>query len=176
MYKCEDCGHVFDGSEAHMFYEDYGLPGGFRQSFCDCPNCGSSEFSEASVCLSCGDVFSEDELYAGIYCIDCLRESIDYETAYAFMLDKCYFTDFIFRCFYGCSTTPDVTEKLLKGVKERFRRQVIDDQLTGKTEFLELIRDYILTDDGESGAREYADWIKAAEYGKVNKNGGDVQQ
>lgn len=174
MYKCEKCGHVFDGSEAHMFYEDYGLPGGFRQSFCDCPNCGSSEFSEASVCLSCGDVFAEDELYAGIYCIDCLRESIDYETGYEFMRQKCCLSSFIFHWFYECKCCPDLTEKLLEAVKERFRRQVIDDQLTGKTEFLELIRDYIIHADGESGAREYADWLKEAEYGRANKNGGDV--
>lgn len=70
MYKCLDCGLVFE--EPKKYSEDC-TPGGafeggsFIQYFCGCPWCAGA-FEEVSECSNCG------EYYTGYECPNCEAE------------------------------------------------------------------------------------------------------
>ena len=74
MYKCVDCGYVFEDGEQAVWREDRGEYWG-RPCFEDmtgCPKC-HGYFEEATVCDGCGEWFLDDELYDGL-CESCQEE------------------------------------------------------------------------------------------------------
>ncbi|MEG1061642.1 MAG: hypothetical protein RSE43_08860 [Oscillospiraceae bacterium] len=82
MYKCENCGAVFDEPE-HLF-EDRGE--GMYESRCGCPACGEA-FDEAYFCDSCGGYCLSDELCCGL-CADCAEAQYDEERALEFLAPR----------------------------------------------------------------------------------------
>ncbi len=79
MYKCCDCGCVF---EEPKHYSEDRTPGGafeggsFIEHYEGCPYC-SGAFEEATECDGCGEYFFESCLVStkdGRYCEDCLEE------------------------------------------------------------------------------------------------------
>lgn len=84
MYKCFDCGLVFE--EPKRYSEDR-TPGGvfeggsFIEHYDGCPNC-SGAFEEAKECDGCGEFVYVSSLMAtddGEFCDDCYDEGIDEE-------------------------------------------------------------------------------------------------
>lgn len=79
MYKCFDCGCVFEGNEADHWEDSHGLEWG-HEDFYGCPECGGG-FEEAKECAFCGEYILPEENYGGL-CIGCIEEhKYDYETA-----------------------------------------------------------------------------------------------
>jgi hypothetical protein len=70
MYKCYDCGHVFEeGEQVHT-------GDGWNEPILEvCPVCRGS-FDEAKICSRCGCQFLEDEL-TEVFCDDCIQEIIE---------------------------------------------------------------------------------------------------
>lgn len=84
MYKCLDCGHVFE--EPKQYSEDR-TPGGaceggsFIEHYTGCPLC-SGAYEEAKQCEICGEYFAYDELtdtteYINGGCGDCCEQCIE---------------------------------------------------------------------------------------------------
>lgn len=86
MYKCKDCGLIFD--EPKEYSEDY-TPGGafeggsFINRFSGCPNC-SGAYDDAKKCEICGEYFLEEELEdtteminggCGYCCSQCIEDN-----------------------------------------------------------------------------------------------------
>ena len=67
MYKCDDCGLIFN--EPKAFYEHHGE--GMNEMFIACPECGGA-FSNVEKCVICGEIHTE----IGDYCKSC-KEEID---------------------------------------------------------------------------------------------------
>lgn len=76
MYKCVDCGHIFDDGEQDVI-RDYHreVDGGFYEEFAGCPICGG-DFTETTSCKKCHGEFLRDELIAGYYCEECLQDAL----------------------------------------------------------------------------------------------------
>lgn len=90
MYKCLDCGHIFEEGEQDIIREYHSeIEGGFYEEFVRCPICGG-DFTETTSCKKCHGEFLEDELISGYYCEDCLREALTIENflRYAEYSDK----------------------------------------------------------------------------------------
>ena len=70
MYKCHDCGEVFETpkSVTVSLGQCFGFPADEEQS--ECPICGSDDFDAAELCESCGGYFFPDDLEEGL-CEDC---------------------------------------------------------------------------------------------------------
>lgn len=51
MYRCEDCGAVFDAAAKHTWYSEE------SGDYCDscCPECGSEEIEQVEACPACGE-------------------------------------------------------------------------------------------------------------------------
>ena len=69
MYICKECGKVFE--EPCVEHDDpspqgVGLASGYY-TYTYCPHCGSDEFTEADLCLCCGDYIPSGD----VLCKDC---------------------------------------------------------------------------------------------------------
>lgn len=76
MYKCIDCGHIFEDGEEALREEKH--PYGSTTAseyFSVCPVCGG-DFETAQTCKKCGGAFLEGELIGGYYCEDCLKKEL----------------------------------------------------------------------------------------------------
>jgi hypothetical protein len=70
MYKCYDCGHIFEEGEQLKTGD------GWNEPILElCPICGGA-FDDAKICSHCGGQFLEDELEEG-FCEDCANEAIE---------------------------------------------------------------------------------------------------
>lgn len=71
MYKCEECGCVFEEPKEYQEHHPYGM-GYVAESFYCCPSCNGS-IGEAQPCKFCEEYGFEDELQDGI-CEKCISE------------------------------------------------------------------------------------------------------
>lgn len=72
MYRCKECGHLFEEGEQKKRYEDNG------EEWQCCPLC-SGDFEEAETCEICGA--AAEELHGGV-CDECIKENSNFETCY----------------------------------------------------------------------------------------------
>ena len=153
MYKCLECGHIFDEGEARSWTESWG------ESFTGCPCCGGA-FERTTYCTNCDGEFLDEELYDG-WCIECLTEEIDYDTALKYMLDDglYMFHLFMFEKVFKMRLPDEVSTEMSNHLQETFRRLKANDLITDSTEFLALIRWYILEDDNDYGRINFAEWL-----------------
>ena len=68
MYKCNECGHLFEEGEQKVYREKMGECHGFPayENFSVCPNCGG-DYEEAQACKICGTYEDVD----GDFCMEC---------------------------------------------------------------------------------------------------------
>ena len=67
MYKCLECGHIFEECEEATWRDDHGICGGFYETFSGCPLC-RSDYKEVYSCRICGTPCD------GRYCEGCKEE------------------------------------------------------------------------------------------------------
>lgn len=91
MYICE-YGHTFDIPDIVQGDrgECWGVPVTADEYVC--PECGCSEYYEATKCEICGEVIAEDEATLGV-CIKCVVEEMNYKTAMEY-IEECGIEDF----------------------------------------------------------------------------------
>ena len=82
MYKCTECGHLFEEGEQATWEERHGLDSPPYEKWSGCPVC-RGDYEEVHQCKECGDWHTDDELYGG-WCEKCLRETINYDTFFEY--------------------------------------------------------------------------------------------
>ena len=161
MYRCENCGNLFEEGEQAVWEETHGLDSPPYEKLSGCPVC-RGDYEEVYQCKECGDWHSEDELYDG-WCEKCLRETINYDTFFEYCeanRDEQYLDIFMMSDFL-CMDCPDnVSPEFHLLMVETYKRKVADAKLLrGKFDFLSHCVRFIMDDDGESGRENYADWL-----------------
>lgn len=158
MYKCLDCGHIFEEGEQAVSREYHDeIPGGFHEDFEACPICGGG-FEETCHCQKCGGEFLYDELIEGYFCEDCLRELLTEKTFHDFATSNVksssevdILEDFVIREILevdGPSEILTCSSWALKNfISNIFRETVATDNLSkrfsGRGELIEKIRRYM---------------------------------
>lgn len=143
MYKCLDCGHLFEEGEEKIKKEYMGcfLGGSYVEESSVCPHCGG-DFEETEECKCCGKPFRAEELYSG-YCEDCAEKKITYQNALEFFQEEDSVCDFIFVEVFKLPKCEVKTDELRSAMKELFLRYVADDRIRNVENFLDLIKAYI---------------------------------
>ena len=172
MYKCCECGHLFEEGEQAVTYETHGFYQPPYEEIHSCPVCGG-DFEEVHQCNECGDWHYEDELYSG-WCEKCLRETINYDTFFEYCeanKDEQYLDIFVMSELLGGMDCPN-------NVSYEFHQLMIDEyqhranlvrqyeKMFGKKahdDFLSACIRFIMDDDGECGRENYADWLNKRE-------------
>ena len=164
MYKCIDCGHLFEEGEQSVWYENQGECHGriAMEKFSGCPVC-KGDYEEVYQCEQCGDWHTENELYDG-WCEDCLRETINYDTFFEYCeanKDEQYLDSFMmFYLLGGMDCSDKVSQEFHQLMVETYKRRVANAKLLGdKFGFLEKCICFIMVDDGSIGIENYADWL-----------------
>lgn len=87
MYKCKDCGHVFEDYTTETLSE-YSNGQCYQEVIAGCPECHSENFDEAIKCAYCGEYFLPIEI-DGNMCDGCLDLfEFDFEKCYKISLDE----------------------------------------------------------------------------------------
>ena len=174
MFKCCECGHLFEEGEQATWYENQGECHGriAMEMFGGCPVC-KGDYEEVHQCNECGDWHTGNELYDG-WCEKCLRETINYDTFFEYCeanKDEQYLDIFVMSELLGGMDCPDnvsydfhqlmidVYKKEVEPIK--FYEKQFGHKPSG--DFLSACIRFIMDDDGSIGRENYADWLNKRE-------------
>ena len=151
MYKCDNCGHLFDDGEQAVWKESRGECWGTAcsETFTGCPIC-KCEYEEVFSCKICGDWHTKDELTNGL-CDQCIEDSIGYRNFLDFMVETESLRDFL---------TKSVWEKM--DMVGMFYFKQAEDEL-GKRNFLQTCKSYIMENRHEIGKEDFVEWLNKKE-------------
>ena len=166
MYKCTECGNLFEEGEQAVWEERHGLDSPPYEKFSGCPIC-HGDYEEVHKCKECGVWHTEDELYGGL-CEKCLRDTINYDTFFKYCeanIDEQYLDSFMMFYLLGGMDCPGkVSPEFHQLMVETYKRRVANAKLLGeKFGFLSKCIRFIIEDDGYSGRENYADWLNKRE-------------
>ena len=171
MYRCCECGNLFEEGEQAVWEERHGLDSPPYEKFSGCPVC-RGDYEEVYQCKKCGEWHSDDELYDG-WCEKCLRETINYETFLAYCednKDEQYLDTFVMYYILNCEYVPKYSsdefhDLMVRVFKDRVEQIKRDKAMFGKTydEIIDACIRFIMDDDGYSGRENYADWLNKRE-------------
>ena len=162
MYRCVDCGNLFEEGEQAVWEERHGLDSPPYEKLSGCPVC-KGDYEEVYQCKECGDWHSYDELYDGL-CEKCLRETINYDTFFEYCeanKDEQYLDIFVMAELLGGMDCPDnISPELHMLMIETYKRGAANAKLLGeKFGFLANCIRFIMDDDGSIGRENYAYWL-----------------
>lgn len=166
MYRCENCGHLFEEGEQAVTYETHGFYQPPYEEIHSCPVCGG-DFEEVHQCKECGEWHSEDELYEG-WCEKCLRKTINYDTFFEYCeanKDEQYLDTFVMCYLLNCDEVPKYPSfEFHQLMIEAYNRRVADAKFLGDNcWFLANCIGFVMDDDGSIGRENYADWLNKRE-------------
>lgn len=169
MYKCLDCGEVFD--EPASVRETHGFTDGFAETFYMCPHCNGN-YEEAKQCKECDEWHTENELYDG-WCEKCLRETINYDTFFEYCeanKDEQYLDIFVMSELLGGMDCPDnVSYEFHQLMIDTYKARVeaikaaMTEEYRKCIDILSACIRFIMDDDGSIGRENYADWLNKRE-------------
>ena len=168
MYKCCECGHLFEEGEQAVTYETHGFYQPPYEEIHSCPVCGG-DFEEVHQCKECYDWHAEDELYGG-WCEKCLRETINYDTFFKYCeanKDEQYLDIFVMSELLGGMDCPDnVSYDFHQLMIDVYKERVSWAKMYPEAkvyDFLASCIRFIMDDDGSIGRENYADWLNKRE-------------
>ena len=166
MYKCTECGNLFEEGEQATWEETHGLDSPPYETWSGCPVC-KGDYEEVHQCKKCGEWTYDDELYNG-WCEKCLRDTINYDTFFEYCeanKDEQYLDSFMMFYLLGGMDCPDkVSPEFHRLMVETYKRMVANAKLLGdKFGFLDKCIRFIMDDDGYSGREDYAEWLNERE-------------
>lgn len=162
MYRCENCGHLFEEGEQAVWTEEHG------EKWSGCPMC-HGDYEEVHQCKECDEWHTEYELYDG-WCEKCLRETINYDTFFEYCeanKDEQYLDIFVMSELLGGMDCPkfvsyDFHQLMVAEYKHRAELVRSYERMFGKKapdDFLSACIRFIMDDDGSIGRENYADWL-----------------
>lgn len=146
MYICEECGEVFE--VPINWVEPHG------EELSGCPYCKGA-YVEVIECSLCGDYHRDEDLYDGI-CIECIKNSIDYDCALDFLEQKELLAEFLTVCWWEVAELANkVGRNALSDFEHIFKRTAASDKVSVHKPFLTAIQEYII-----DVVDEWLDFIK----------------
>ena len=177
MYRCENCGHLYEEGEQAVWYENQGECHGVTamERFSGCPLC-HDDYKEVHQCKECGDWHTENELYDG-WCEKCLRETINYDTFFEYCeanKDERYLDIFVMCDMLNCDEAPEFPSyefhQIMIDNYKAVAKIVTDwEKQNGRRHpdaFIDGCIRFIMDDDGSIGRENYANWLNKREARK----------
>lgn len=90
-----------------------------------------------------------------------MEQSIIYDIALAYLTDRGELVEFMLCKHYkNTESIQRPSEAFKAAMREAYLRAKADDILRGSTEFLQEVKEYILTDDSDYGKLDFAQWLE----------------
>ena len=174
MYRCTECGNLFEEGEQATWEERHGLDSPPYEKWSGCPIC-KGDYEEVYQCKECGDWHTEDELYDG-WCEKCLRDTINYDTFFDYCeanKDEQLLDIFVMFELLDCMDCPEnVSPEFHQLMVDTFKARVeatkaaLTEEYRKYTDILPVCIRFIMDDDGAIGRENYADWLNKREVKK----------
>ena len=171
MYRCCECGNLFEEGEQAVLEETHGLDSPPYEKWSGCPVC-NGDYEEVHQCKECGDWHTDDELYDG-WCENCLRETINYDTFFEYCesnKDEQYLDTFVMCEILNCEYVPKISSEefhqlMCRTYWERVSEIQRERKVFGKSfsEIIDACIRFIMDDDGSIGREIYAEWLNKKE-------------
>ena len=163
MFKCFECGHLFELGEEKCYTEMHG------ESYLACPICGGS-YEETMTCNYCGGHYHENELYNGL-CAECVAKEMTADNMKQYLADSSLEEDFYIEEIYKSSFVY-VSPELLDLARCAFNKAVFNSvlnevdrrgELPNKYEspHISKMREFILAD--RFGIYDFSYWVNKKE-------------
>ena len=156
MYKCLECGHIFDEGEEKNWMEAYG------EYMTGCPMCMCA-YDDAYMCIQCGSYHLSDELYSGL-CLDCITEQAtphnlaDWAETDPMLNDEFY-------SYYYDSLIIDPGQQLRQLLRGGLLQRASIEKLSGLTETHDKCKGFVL--NSEENTTDFAKWLTAKKGKKI---------
>lgn len=154
MYRCVDCGHIFDVGEEKVYTESHG------EKFQCCPVCGG-DFQEADNCDDCRRVKWLDELYSGL-CIKCLKKSVNGANISAYIKHSEQAEEFYVKWFYETECI-QISNELIELCRTGYLQKVALELMSGKQN---AVREFWKWLDNTQQIEDYAKWLAQRDFEK----------
>ena len=174
MYRCTECGNLFEEGEQATWEERHGLDSPPYEKWSGCPICKGS-YEEVNQCEVCGDWHTENELYDG-WCEKCLRDTINYDTFFEYCeanKDEQYLDIFVMSELLGGMDCPkwisfDFHQLMIDTYKGRIEaiKAAITEEYRKCIDILPACIRFIMDDDGHSGRENYCELLNYIKEGK----------
>ena len=177
MYRCENCGHLFEEGEQAVWEERHGLDTPPYEQWSGCPICKGG-YEEVHQCQECEEWHTGEELYDG-WCEKCLLATINYDTFFEYCeanKDEQYLDTFVMYEILNCEYVPKISsyefhELMIATYKKRVEEAALHNWAQGLIpeekrrydDFLSACIRFIMDDDGSIGRENYADWLNNRE-------------
>lgn len=145
MFKCFECGHLFERGEEKRYTEMHG------ESYLACPICGGA-YEETEQCTRCGSHHLEDEIHRGL-CEECVGSLMNKDNMRDYLKDRDIEADFYIEWRYD-SRVGFASEKLIDDMRSLWLKEVA---IKGEDALAEC-RKFIVSD--EFGMSDFAEWLK----------------
>ena len=169
MFKCVNCGHIFEEGEQAVKSDRHGFRYGPAEEYSACPLCGCTDLDRTVRCRKCGGEYLEEEMHGSI-CDECVTDAINYDSFLEFATsnardsdDSDVLEDFIFKMIFHVKTPSLSSYDLKQECREIYQRRVATEKLLRSNDLVGNIRDYMsswaIRDD-------FADWLEEKEANK----------
>lgn len=167
MFKCLDCGRLFECGKEKKIVESHG------EEYLVCPLCGGI-YEETEQCKRCESHHLEDDLYNGL-CLECVGALMTHSNMKKYLADAGLEEDFYIGEVYK-SNFDYVSKKLLDLARCAFNKMTVNDVLNAasangsvpdgyESPQTVMMRKFIANDD--YGIMDFAEWWNKEE----KKNG-----
>lgn len=171
MFKCVNCGHIFEEGEQVVKSDRHGFRYGPAEEYIACPVCGGTDLDRTVRCRKCGGEYLEEEMHGHI-CNECVENYINYDSFFEFAVSGfepdalSNLESFIFiELFgFGASDVPMTSsQKMKQYFQEIYKREVASEKLLGTHTFRDKINHYM----SNWANRDYfAEWLEEKEATK----------
>ena len=166
MFKCFECGHIFEHGEEQRIVEPHG------EEYLACPICGNA-YEETVQCKKCGSHQFDDELYSG-WCEECLGEKMNLHNMAEYLKDNNLEADFYIGEFYKSNfdyASPELIDLARRGFNHAAFSGVLD-RMDAKGNLpnnyeakqIALLRKFVVNDG--YGMYDFAEWLNKKEENK----------
>lgn len=167
MYRCENCGHLFEDGEQAVWEEKHGLDTPPYEKWDGCPLCHEG-YEEVYQCKECEKWYAKSELYDD-WCEKCLCETINYDTFFEYCeanKEDNYLDVFVMQEFFDVKmpehSSYDFHALMVWVYKERVAianayRNIFHEE--SHRDFLTSCKRFIMDDDDGYEREYYAEWL-----------------
>lgn len=166
MFKCLNCGHLFDEGEQAVKRDRHGFKDGPAEEYSTCPVCGYTDLEQTVRCRKCGGEYLEEEMHGHI-CDKCVSDYVNYDTFLQFATSSAKYSDemdvledFIFHMVFDVQPTTRSSYDMKMEFQDLYKRRVDCDKLMGRHEFMDKINDYMRN---WSTRDDFAEWMEEQE-------------
>lgn len=154
MYKCVDCGHIFEEGEQTTWLEDCGeyCGSGVYKAECGCPVCNGS-FEKTVKCSCCEEEFFEKDIESG-FCKKCLEEQATASVVKKYLHENDLIVEFLTAYIWSIDTPEVITTEFKMDCTDIFDRKMLNDKILNRSDFLNLCKGFVFEDSSH-----FAEWL-----------------